>query len=69
MRSRWVCDFPQIPFIIGFQFVDWSGLNGMNTFIDVYFITGTHCLELPAAVATQRLTPHLLYRLAAQIWS
>ncbi|GMF13355.1 unnamed protein product [Phytophthora lilii] len=31
----------QIPFIIGFQFVDWSRLNGMNTFIDVYFITGT----------------------------
>ncbi|ETP49266.1 hypothetical protein F442_05151 [Phytophthora nicotianae P10297] len=28
-----------IPFIIGFQFVDWSHLNGMNTFIDVYFIT------------------------------
>ncbi|KAL3667075.1 hypothetical protein V7S43_008017 [Phytophthora oleae] len=28
-----------IPFIIGFQFVDWTNLNGMNTFIDVYFIT------------------------------
>ncbi|KAG7386701.1 hypothetical protein PHYPSEUDO_015381 [Phytophthora pseudosyringae] len=27
-----------IPFIIGFQFVDWGRLNGMNTFIDVYFI-------------------------------
>ncbi|POM70895.1 Hypothetical protein PHPALM_12612 [Phytophthora palmivora] len=28
-----------IPFIIGFQFVDWSRLSGMNTFIDVYFVT------------------------------
>lgn len=28
-----------IPLIVGFQFVDWSNLNGMNTFIDVYFIT------------------------------
>ncbi|KAG6602775.1 Voltage-gated Ion Channel (VIC) Superfamily [Phytophthora cinnamomi] len=28
-----------IPFIIGFQFIDWGRLNGMNTFIDVYFIT------------------------------
>ncbi|KAL4133550.1 hypothetical protein PRIC2_003867 [Phytophthora ramorum] len=27
-----------IPFIIGFQFVDWSRLSGMNTFIDVYFV-------------------------------
>ncbi|KAE9325361.1 hypothetical protein PR003_g16496 [Phytophthora rubi] len=28
-----------IPFIIGFQFIDWSGLSGMNAFIDAYFIT------------------------------
>ncbi|KAF4320644.1 hypothetical protein BBO99_00005435 [Phytophthora kernoviae] len=27
-----------IPFIVGFQFIDWSGLGPMNTFIDVYFI-------------------------------
>ncbi|KAL8003903.1 hypothetical protein Plhal703r1_c11g0057221 [Plasmopara halstedii] len=29
----------KIPLIIGFQFYDWTHLNGMNIFIDVYFVT------------------------------
>lgn len=31
----------QIPMMVGFAYVDWSGLNSFNTFIDVYFIIGT----------------------------
>lgn len=34
------CVLAQIPMVVGFGYVDWSGLANFNTFIDVYFIIG-----------------------------